>query len=357
MKKKILFMVLNGEEYGGSEKNVQDIINNLDSDFMITLIYSQGNPIINKINRIENFNSYPIKRNIFSLVDIIRILSFEKPNVVHFHAARAIFMGRLVSNILNLFRKNKFIIITTIHGLYLPKEKDNFIIKYLLRIFSKEDTRTICVSREDKKILINQFNYKNKIEVIYNGVDVEHYIPKIKKIFNSKIGFVGRLSKQKNPMILLDVAKKLKPEFELFFYGDGPLMNDLVDKCEQEKINNVFFKGFLNDVSEAYDEISILISLSVFEGLPYSYIESISSGIPVIATDVGGVPEVIQSGSNGVLLKPSLEICDVIEAINCIAKDYETYSQNCIKSASEFSIAKMIKKYQNLYDEVIGEDK
>ena len=358
MKKKILFMVLNGKEYGGSEKNVQDLLKYLDEDFMVTLVYSEGNPIVDKLEQKRKITSYAIKRNIIAMLTIFKIINKEKPDIVHFHAARAVFMGRLVSNIYNLFKRKKLIIITTIHGLYLPTGKNNFIIRYLLRIFSTKDTKTICVSNEDRKILRKEFKYKSDIEVIYNGVELDEYMPSSIKNFNKKIGFVGRLSKQKNPIILLELAKYLKSDFELIIYGNGPMMDELTAKCEQEKIENVFFKGFVDNVKEAYDEISILVSFSLFEGLPYSYIESICSGVPVVATNVGGVGEIIKNGYNGSLISSSeTSMENIINSIDNIIQSYEEYSCNSIRSAMKFSITSMIENYTELYYEVLGESK
>ncbi|MGF1725431.1 glycosyltransferase family 4 protein [Photobacterium nomapromontoriensis] len=124
-----------------------------------------------------------------------------------------------------------------------------------------------------------------------------------------KYAFVGRLSEEKGPHIMLDIARKL-PDIQFHIYGDGPLSAQL----QQQASVNVTFHGAQPDMSKIWPEIGLLIMPSLFEGLPMAALESMSRGIPVVATHVGALPDLINNGVNGWLL-PEADSDDFIDYI------------------------------------------
>ncbi|WP_161526517.1 glycosyltransferase [Enterococcus sp. JM9B] len=352
--KKIVFIILNGEEYGGSEKNVSDIINNLDREYEITLICSIGNKIVEKINKKENINLFSMKRGIISLVQIYDVLRNISPDIVHLHAARAIFMGRLVTNLVNFIERKNIQIVTTVHGLYFSPKKDNLIVRCLFGFFSSSDACTVAVSKKDGELLKNKFNYKKKIEIIYNGIDLDRFKIKVnKKKITSNLGFIGRLSQQKNPEIMIQLAQKVKKNYDILIYGEGPLAGTLRSEAKEKQLPNISFMGFSEDVVKAFSTIDILVSPSLFEGLPYTYIESLAMGVPVICTDVGGVSEVIDNSVNGILVNSDKElVSQIINGIEEIMGNYSFYSENASLKAEKFSILEMVDQYKKVYESV-----
>lgn len=350
--KKIIFIILNGNEYGGSEKNVSDIINNLNGKYEITLICSIGNKIVDKIDKKENIDIYPINRGFFSLVQIYKLLKDISPNIVHLHAARAIFMGRLVTNFVNFIKRKNIKIVTTVHGLYFSSKKNNFIVRGLFKFLSNSDSYTVAVSKKDRELLKTKFNYHKKIEVIYNGINLEKFKKEFsKKKITKNLGFIGRLSHQKNPEVMIQVAQKAEKKHSILIYGEGPLADSLKSKVQNKKLTNISFMGFSEDVTQAFLTIDILISPSLFEGLPYTYIEALAMGTPVICTDVGGVSEIIDNFNNGILIDLKEELSSqIIDGIEEIMNNYSFYSNNAVSKAEKFSIISMVKKYENIYE-------
>lgn len=353
--KKICFIILNGYEYGGSEKNVSDIINNLDDNFEVTLICSKENRISEIIENKVNMRIISIDRNLISFIYLGYLINKIKPDIVHLHAARAIFYGRVLVKLVNIFNKKSIKVISTIHGLYLPKKKDNFIIKKMFSLFSKYDFKTVAVSNYDRNVLYKDFGYKNNVEVIYNGVDVDYFCSNKETIGNT-IGLVGRLSEQKNPLALLQLAKILDKKYKFLVYGDGPLRDNLISLSSEMGLSNIEYKGFVKNVREAYENIDLIISLSYSEGLPYSLIEAISMGIPIVSTDVGGVNEIVINGKNGFLVNfNDTYINEISKAIHEVNSNYLTYSKEARKKAFDFSIEEMLNKYINIYNECLEE--
>ncbi|MGM0075964.1 glycosyltransferase [Enterococcus sp. DIV1390a] len=331
--KNLVFIILNGAEYGGSEKNVSDIINNLDPNYQITLICSKNNRIVDRLTK--NVKIYPMDRGLLSWIKICRFLNKKSPDIVHLHAARAIFMGRVAANLVNFIGKKQIRIVTTVHGLYFSTTKSNFVIRWLFRFLSSKDDCTIAVSKKDKELLIEKYGYNRNVNVIYNGIDTRMF----KGISHdtNDLGFIGRLSPQKNPEIMIQLAKSVPENCNINIYGEGPLLSGMKAEAVKNNITNIHFKGFSDDITNAFSNIRILISPSVFEGLPYTYIESLASGIPVICTNVGGVNEIVDDLINGILIDREKDILSqILFAIKKISLDYDNFSRNAQKNLKIF---------------------
>ena len=157
----------------------------------------------------------------------------------------------------------------------------------------------------------------HKRRVIPNGVDVAGIARDVQKVtafrqaYNIReddfvIGSVGRLSKEKNQRLLLEAVAswvKSNDRFKVVLIGDGPEMEHLRKYCEKHDLSDkVIFTGVLNDMICAYSAMDISVLCSLTEGIPLTVLESMASKVPVIATRVGGIPDIICDGVNGLLL-------------------------------------------------------
>lgn len=122
------------------------------------------------------------------------------------------------------------------------------------------------------------------------------------------IGFVGRLSEEKGAKYLIEAASEMKSRdmrFKIIIVGDGPERERLSNMIEEMRLGeNVFFTGFQKNGEEWFPAFDVFVLPSLTEGTPMALLEAMSMGIPVIASDVGGVPDVIEDGVNGFLVKP-----------------------------------------------------
>lgn len=167
---------------------------------------------------------------------------------------------------------------------------------------------TVSLASELSLITNRGFN-KNKILNIYNGIKM---IPSIKKVSGRYISMVGRLEERKGHKYAILAFKELiskHPEYQdikLLFIGDGPLLPELKNCIYQEKLDDkVIFLGYRTDCIDYIASSLFLINPSLGgESLPYSIMEAMSVGIPVIGTDVAGIPEEIYDGITGILIPP-----------------------------------------------------
>jgi glycosyltransferase involved in cell wall biosynthesis len=119
----------------------------------------------------------------------------------------------------------------------------------------------------------------------------EFHIPK-----DFVVGFVGRLSPEKNLPTILQCARSM-PDTSFVIIGDGPQKTALTQIAS--KLRNVFFIGKRNDVEKFYPAFDALILTSAMEGMPLVALEAMTSGTPVVAPNVGAIPEIVKHGING----------------------------------------------------------
>ena len=122
------------------------------------------------------------------------------------------------------------------------------------------------------------------------------------------VGIVGRLFPIKNHHLFLEAAARLRastPEVRFVVVGDGPLRPRLEERARQPDLaGRVIFTGWRHDLSKIYADLDVLVVSSINEGTPVSAIEAMAAGCAVVATRVGGLPDLIDDGRTGVLVTP-----------------------------------------------------
>jgi glycosyltransferase involved in cell wall biosynthesis len=186
----------------------------------------------------------------------------------------------------------------------------------------------IAISATQKKELVEEFQIapENKVKTIELGFDLRPFMNNdhLKGNFRQRlglnhnnflVGIVGRLVPIKNHQMFLEAAKALikeRPDLKIVFIviGDGELRNELEVYCQNENISDrVIFYGWLKDVASVYADLDALALTSINEGTPVSIIEAMASSVPVIATNAGGVVDLLgQSDGNPYL--NGFKICD-----------------------------------------------
>lgn len=170
--------------------------------------------------------------------------------------------------------------------------------------------------------------------VIYNPIDVEDIIPQ--KHTCQRIGFVGRFSEEKQPELFVHLSENDNVN-KYIAWGDGPLREELIRRYPK-----VDFKGQSSNQKEMYDSIDILVMTSMFENCPMVILEAWKYGIPCVVPNVGGIPEIVKNGSNGMLYEEYV-LETIASCINTIQKNYNDYSANCMKDVKNYS-------YETLYN-------
>jgi glycosyltransferase involved in cell wall biosynthesis len=155
------------------------------------------------------------------------------------------------------------------------------------------------------------------------------------------LGFIGRLSPEKNPLLAIDIANKLK--MPLIMAGDGPLKSEIVLRLKND-FNHVTFLGWQNPL-DFYKKIDCLILTSEVEGLPNVILEALASGLPIISTDVGGIPDVLSNTNSFLFNKNNLNIDNLKNFI----ENNSNYNFNNVLKAKEYDKETICKKF---FDEI-----
>jgi glycosyltransferase involved in cell wall biosynthesis len=230
---------------------------------------------------------------------------------------------------------------------------------WLMRIFIKYDSSVakavrVVNQKQVPEFLINTGVPKEKIVYIPSFyIDLEVFRP-----FNSPkkydLIFVGRLAKNKGMDLLLEAVKKLSAS--AIIVGDGPLKENLKLKIENLKLHdNVVFHGWAKDsteVAKLINESKILVMSSYNEGGPRIVLEAMACGVPVLATPVGIVPDIIEDGRSGRIIDWSME--DIARKAGELLRnrtEYEKYQYAGLEITKRFEKKKAIQNYaEKLHD-------
>jgi len=197
------------------------------------------------------------------------------------------------------------------------------------------------------------------IRVIYNGIDVERFHPNGWHVEAGPIVTIGRLVPQKNHDLFLRAAAALSrevPAARFTIVGDGPLRAMLERQASQLGIaDRVAFAGERNDVDAIVRAASLFWLTSMWEGMPNVVLEAMASGVPVVATNVGGTRELVREGVDGYVVARGDATAFVRHSRTLLleAGMRRAFSAAARVRAETFSTAQMVEAMMRLYDEVI----
>lgn len=232
--------------------------------------------------------------------------------------------------------------IAIVHSLSLMNNLKGRLMDFLVSMTLSQMTTIVYVSQYTKdswdKFRVIRKSNVNKV-VIHNVVDIhpDKHIPNLSK---PRIGFVGRLSEEKQPHIFCELSNK--STYNFYAFGDGPLMPSL-----KYRYGNVEFMGQCNDLYEIYANIDVLVMTSKFENCPMVILEAQSFGIPCVAPNVGGIPEIVESGVNGILFE-EYDIDGITCDLNKILSSYSEFSENCRNSSKVHNVQNTIKQWERI---------
>lgn len=349
---KILYM-LNYPGIGGTEKYVSDLIKAMGAKNCV-FIYSEDGPGLEMFKE-TGISMYQVKMNspfdIKAARQIKRIIKKENIHVVHCQFLRENYIA-LLSKILGSQAR----IIWTYH-VDVPM---NTIIRFTNRLFTVLNQRVIAVSQFMVGQLEKKGVSKKKIRLIYNGVEPPVQ-PSLQTINDKSItiSVVGRLREEKGHAFLLKSLAQLKLLYPTIswkcnIYGEGPLEKELRDLSEKLEMNDhVNFKGFTPNKDAIYLNSDIIVVPSNNESLSYVAIEALSYSRLVVATNVGGLPEVIVDGETGILVEYG-DTEQMVTKLANVMTDKELFYQLSARGNSyfheHFTFEKMILDTTELYN-------
>ncbi len=231
----------------------------------------------------------------------VSLIRAEAIDVIHAHLPNAHSLAGLLSKL------TETPTLATIHSRYLSMR--DFEVHKLMQTHIHVVAKTAYFHALSLGVL------SSKLRFIANGVDTKIFCPVAKSNYlhsivniapeTPLIGYIGRLSPEKGPELFVQVAGEiLKKQANSHFVlvGEGPMREKLENEIDNLGLSNyIHLAGLQNDMSQVYPSLDLAVSTSYSEGMPLAIIEAMASGIPVVATNVGGVSDIVEVGCTGLL--------------------------------------------------------
>ncbi len=357
---------------GGAETVLFNIANNLDRDLFIpsVALFRPGWFYDFLAEHGIQVSVIPSQKS-WDFAFLFRLIRFCRNNeikVIHAHLPGANLYGSIAGKILGIP------VICTFHNeLALPGAHERYrnLRYFLIRNFASS-LIFVADFMKNEYLLKAKFPVK-KVQTIYNGVpeypkDNNYSIEAFKKEIDFHDGeiLIANIANFRTPKghdILVDAAKLVcsknrRAKFLLIGEeGDGTIKNRISDKIDSYQLRDkIKFLGFRKDIPQILRSIDIFLLASISEGLPVSIVEAMMAARPVIATNVGGIPEVVKSGQTGYLVNPGdpVSLADRIsELVLNNELRLEMGERGKEFAISLFSLKTMISKYQELYLELL----
>lgn len=222
----------------------------------------------------------------------------------------------------------------------------------------RQARRVVAVSNYTRQLALAR--YPMDIEVIHNGIESSQISPGLPPAHNPlRLVFIGRFMAQKNPLQVVESLARLRHiGWECTMIGDGPLRQQVEELVRRYKlVGRICFEGWLDhqDVINKLSQSEILLMPSLSEGLPIVGIDALANGLAIIASRVGGLPELVEEGNNGYLIE-SGDIEGFAQAIQVLLTDRQklhSFRQASWKKASLFDLDRITEAYERVFQQAI----
>ncbi|MEI6478840.1 MAG: glycosyltransferase, partial [bacterium] len=357
-RKKILYVITKSSPMGGAQKAVFEISMAFKDKFDIA-VAAGGDGELFEILKKENIKTFKIGglgrdvkilNDLSSFISIYKIIKEFKPDIIHLHSPKAGGLGAVAGKLIGVKK-----IVYTVHGWPFMEERP-FWQKKLLEYFSFT-TSMLC-----DKIIVLSFKEKaqikfwhfitSKVFVIKNGIKEFDLLTKenarqeISKIYGRNlpedtfwVGTIAELTKNKGLKYSIKALSNM--DILYFVIGEGNERKELEDLIEKNNSRNIFLLGKIDDAKKYMRAFDAFLLPSLKEGLPYVLLEAGLAEVPIISTNVGGIPNLIENNKEGILIG-SQDTRQIEKSILSLMKDTEkrsTFSKNLKrKILSEYSL-------------------
>lgn len=372
---KILFLITKAEPFGGAQRYVFDLASAFKDRYEV-LVAVGGEGRLKEMLGHSQIRTIPLPllRRDIALKDEIRtffatyrMLREERPQILHLNSSKAGGLGALAGRLAGVPK-----IVFTAHA-WAWNENRGALSRLLITILHWLTVmlahRTICVSRSVYDQMARYPLTRRRMRVVHLGITppprlnrirareyIEETAPLLKDAHDALwIGMVGELHPIKGHHYALLAFKKLRelyPQVHLVILGDGELRAPL--EAEAEKIERVHMLGYVADAAALIPAFDIIIAPSLSEAFGYVVVEAGAAGVPIIASRVGGIPEIIEDGT-GVLVPPK-DAEALTSALMSLLSDERKRTTMALalesRVRSYFSRERMIEETDRVYDTI-----
>lgn len=376
-KQKILF-VITKSNLGGAQRYVLELATKLPREHFEVVVAFGGNGLLKtkleeahiRTHTIKSFErDINIRKELQSVRELYQLIQQEKPDVVHLNSSKAGGSGALIARLCSV--KN---IIFTAHGWPFYEQRSlawRGIVWFLSYLTTLLAHHVIVVSQHDydgahMPLLTHKLTL---IHTALPSIQFETQDDARATLFSSEIierhkhdiwlVSTGEHTQNKNLAVLISALKKFKRDGRtnifLTLMSDGELRTELSEIVEREKLEDqVFFTGFIPEARTYLKAFDIFLMPSRKEGFPYGLLEAGAAGLPVIASRVGGIPELITHEHSGLLINPDNETT-LIDALVALldSTSLRTHLGETLRTRvqEEFALTTMIERTRVVYEE------
>ncbi len=371
--------VITKANWGGAQRYVFDLASAArDAGHEVAVAYGSPGRLADRLAT-QRITTYPISglgrdvgfRDVAVFFSLVRLMRRFKPDVVHLNSSKIGGLGSLAARCAGVSR-----VIFTAHGWAFNENRtriEKIVIKILYFVTIVLASKTITVSERMRR-QVRRFPFvQRKILVIHNGVaqqplysreEARAFVRGLSKTLDARlansetmvIGTNAELHHIKGIEYLIEAALTLilrKKDFVVLVMGEGEERAELQKMVREKKLEEtVFFLGHIADAARYLNAYDIFVLPSLSEGLAYAILEAGSAGLPVVASHVGGIPEIIEDGRDGLLVPPknSQELAEeLLSLMSDAARRRRLGSALKERVARNFSFEGMIEKTLALY--------
>jgi len=364
-------------EFGGIDRVLGNLVRFMDPDVELRpILYTRSDTVKHRLfdtlaELDVRFDRILVdasrRRRPTPLRDLLQTLACVRSHgvdLIHSHGYRADVLGVTVAKVLGLP------IVSTCHG-YVSTDRRLGLYNRLDLVALRYFDRVIAVSDQLRTELIRHGIDQLRVQTLVNGIGdyrrsdrdrIRSGVRRRHGIAEDEIvfGFVGRLGQEKGLAYLIAALANLGGErFRLLLVGDGPQRAALEDAATRAGMGDkVLFVGFQDDPAGWYPAMDVFVLPSLTEGTPMVLLEAMSTGLPVIATAVGGVPSVVADHENGLLVPPA-DAIGLARAMNVLAPDRTLRSALGDRARAsvleKFDVRAWIRAMHDIYEGTVAE--
>ncbi len=363
--------IIGGGDVGGAKVHVLSLVKELDSNIDVTLLCLRSGAFADEARaigiKVEVIKSFNILSDIKKTIKLVKNKQFD---IIHSHGSKANIFAYAIK------KACKIPVVTTMHSDYkldyLQSLFKRMTIGFINSLVLRKLDYYIVVTSAFRKMLVERGFKNSSIFTILNGMDMnkpvesftrEEFSKKYNILLNSDdilVGTAARLDPVKDIGTLLDAARYVvekNPKVKFLIGGEGEQSKELKARSAELGLqNNVFFLGWLNNPYELISVLDINTMTSISEGFPYYLLEGARFSKATICSQVGGIPDLIESTVNGYLFEPkdyATLTAQILDLASDSSKRTLFGAKINEKANREFSLEAMRETQLKIYDEIL----
>lgn len=362
---------------GGMQNHVFELVSGLNKKgYPVDVIASPNETLESKLKVID-VSSYRVplsdRLNPTDLINVIRLARLLKrlrPDILHIHGNRTALVGGIAASLAGVRST-----VVTVHNFLMyqnAKGLKKAAASLVDRRLDAHSDKIIAVSDSLKRSLVDSERFEpSKISVIHNGVDPDGWRrpaagkAELRARFGLKakdfvVTSVGRLVDWKGRDLLIEAAARSitsRPDLKVIIAGDGPLFDELSKSIQDRRLEaNIWLLGRVADTRPLLALSDMFCLPSRNEPFGLVLLEAMAAGLPVVAFDSGGVPEIIEDGVSGILV-PTGDVAGLSRAIEGLADDDEKRRRlaaaGSLRVEERFTLGRVVERTEMIYNEVL----